>query len=69
MATPVTNKETLLQQLLLPKDQIRAFGVQQLALFGSFKLDTGICPESDVDLLVEFAPGQKTYDNFIELSF
>lgn len=69
MATPVTNKQTLLQQLLLHKDQIRSFGVQQLGLFGSFKQDNGIHPESDVDLLVEFAPGQKTYDNFMELSF
>jgi uncharacterized protein len=26
-------------------------------------------PESDIDLLVDFEKGQKTYDNFIELSF
>ena len=26
-------------------------------------------PDSDVDLLVEFAPGEKTFDAFMQLSF
>ena len=26
-------------------------------------------PDSDIDLLVEFQPEQKTFDNFIQLSF
>jgi uncharacterized protein len=69
MATPVTNKETLLEQLLQHKEKIRSFGVQQLGLFGSFKRNDAIHATSDVDLLVEFAPGEKTYDNFMELSF
>ena len=50
------------------QDQIRAFGVQRLGLFGSFvrgKQDD----QSDVDLLVEFSPGRKTYRSFVHLAF
>jgi len=35
-----------------------------LALFGSFARNTQRA-DSDVDLLVEFFPGRKTFDNFI----
>ena len=47
--------------------EIRALGVQRLALFGSVLRDEAR-PDSDVDLLVQFAPGQKTYDHFIALA-
>lgn len=47
--------------------EIRALGVQRLALFGSVLRDEA-GPDSDVDLLVQFAPGQKTYDRFIALA-
>lgn len=39
-----------------------------MSIFGSFisgKLDV----DSDVDLLVDFDPSQKSYDNFMDLSF
>jgi uncharacterized protein len=42
-------------------------GVRQLGLFGSFARGEQR-PDSDVDLLVEFAPGQKTFDNFMRLA-
>ena len=35
-----------------------------MALFGSFARNTQRA-DSDVDLLVEFFPGRKTFDNFI----
>jgi uncharacterized protein len=41
-------------------------GVRRLALFGSFQRDAAR-PESDVDVLVEFTPGEKSYDHFFEL--
>ena len=42
--------------------------MKKLGLFGSFvREEQGV--ESDVDLLVEFEPGKKTFDNFIQLSF
>ncbi len=46
---------------------IRALGVVRLALFGSV-LRSQARPDSDVDLLVEFAPGQKTFNHFEALA-
>ena len=46
---------------------MRALGVRRLALFGSFARDEGRA-ESDVDLLVEFAAGEKTFDHFVALA-
>jgi uncharacterized protein len=43
-------------------------GVARLGLFGSFVRDEQ-GSDSDVDLLVEFAPGQKNFDNFMALGF
>ena len=48
-------------QLAIPKTELAAFcrarGVRRLAIFGSaLRADFG--PESDIDVLVEFAPGR-----------
>jgi len=45
---------------------IKAAGVRRLGLFGSFVRNEQR-PESDVDILAEFEPGKKNYDNFIRL--
>lgn len=68
MRTVVQNKDTLLSMLIANKQAIRSFGVSRLGVFGSF-IDGTLRNNSDVDLLVEFNPIQKNYDNFIELSF
>jgi predicted nucleotidyltransferase len=68
MQNAVQNKQSLLSLLKANGQKIRSFGVLNLSLFGSFstgKLHT----DSDVDLLVEFDPQKKNYDNFIDLSF
>ena len=41
-------------------------GVKRLGLFGSFVRGQQNA-NSDVDLLVEFEPGKKTFDNFLQL--
>ncbi len=46
---------------------IRALGVIRLALFGSVLRDQAR-PDSDVDFLVQFAPGQKTFNHFEALA-
>jgi predicted nucleotidyltransferase len=64
----VRTKEDVLSIIERNREEIRALGVRKLGLFGSFaraEQDT----ESDIDLLVEFEPEKKTYDNFIRLSF
>ena len=50
------------------RDRIKSFGVNSLGIFGSFSKDT-VNETSDVDLLVEFIPEKKSFDNFMELSF
>lgn len=64
----VLTKRDILSIIQENQDKIRAFGVKKLGLFGSFVRGEQNA-ESDVDLLVEFEPEQKTFDNFIELSF
>ena len=68
MGIVVQNKQMLISALQQHGAAIKAFGVFKLGLFGSFANDT-THPGSDVDFLVEFMPGQKNYDNFMDLSF
>lgn len=47
---------------------IERFGVKKMGVFGSFaKGEERI--NSDVDILVEFKEGQKTFGNYMELKF
>ena len=45
---------------------IRRFGVKKIGLFGSYVRNEER-RGSDIDLLVEFERGKKTFDNYIEL--
>jgi hypothetical protein len=65
----VVDKASLFQKLRSHRIEIKSFGVKSIGVFGSFAKDAYISMESDVDLLVDFDPGKKTYDNFMELSF
>ena len=69
MDSIVSNRTDLLQRLSEHGPEIRTFGVSHLGLFGSFARDSKIDKESDVDFLVDFEQGKKTYDNFFDLSF
>ena len=44
------------------------YGVRKIGIFGSFARREEK-PVSDVDVLVDFKEGQKTFDNFMELKF
>lgn len=65
-ATPLTRKEAI-RRLQAAEPEIRALGVDRLALFGSV-LRNEARADSDVDLLVGFAPGRKSFDRFLALS-
>ena len=67
MAT-ATTKRDVLKTLQQNSARLQALGVKRLGLFGSFAREEQK-PASDIDLLVEFQPGKKTFDNFMELSF
>lgn len=61
------SKQDILDRLRSVEDQVRGLGVRRMSLFGSFVRDNP-GSDSDVDLLVEFQPGQKSFDNFMALS-
>jgi len=48
------------------RSEILALGVRRLAVFGSVQRNAARA-DSDVDVLVEFEPGQKTFDHFVAL--
>jgi predicted nucleotidyltransferase len=60
-------REAVLALVQQHDEQIRAFGVKRLGLFGSF-VRGDQDEESDVDVLVEFEPGRKTFDAFVHLA-
>lgn len=57
----------VLQLVAANGERIRGFGVERLRLFGSHVRDEARAT-SDVDFLVDFAPGRKTFDNLMGLS-
>lgn len=65
---PVETEIGILAVIQESEEQIRSFGVKRLGLFGSFA-HGGQDRDSDVDLLVEFETGRKTFDAFIQLAF
>jgi len=67
MPAPVLTLEQTAQRLSACEPEIRRLGVTRLALFGSV-LRGLPHPQSDVDFLVQFAPGAKSYDRFLALS-
>jgi len=50
------------------RKEIRDLGVKRYGLFGSLVREEST-EQSDIDILVEFEPGQKTFDNFMQLAF
>ena len=70
MTTHPLSKQDVLDLIESNRAKIRALGalgVRRLGLFGSF-VRGHQTPASDVDVLVEFDPAHKTYDNFIALA-
>jgi len=64
----VQTKEELSGLILSHRNEIEKFGVIRIGLFGSFIRGTQNS-ESDVDILVEFAPTKKNFRNFMNLIF
>jgi predicted nucleotidyltransferase len=64
----VLSRDAIFELLRDHRGRLHGFGVRRIGLFGSFVHGTP-GPESDVDILVEFQPELKNYDNFIHLAF
>ena len=64
----VQTKEQLLDLLRRNAPKLRGYGVARFGLFGSFARGQQT-DESDIDILIEFEEGRKSFDNFISLAF
>ena len=67
MAMSPLTRELTMERLVASEPEIRALGVERLALFGSV-LRGDARSDSDVDFLVQFSPGAKTFEHFLALS-
>ena len=68
MAEAVRTKDEIVDVIHRNQSQIQVLGVKRVGLFGSFVRGEQRV-DSDVDLLVEFEEGQRTFDHFMQLSF
>lgn len=50
------------------QQDIKKFGIKSIGLFGSYAINKQK-KESDIDLIVEFKKGKKTFDNYMDLKF
>jgi hypothetical protein len=67
MPAAIQSKSELISRIRDHRGEILSFAVARLALFGSFARGEP-CEESDVDFLVEFLEGGKTFRNFMNLA-
>ena len=68
MTERVRCKSDVVARLREHQSGMSEFGVRKIGVFGSFARDAATV-NSDVDVLVEFDPDRKTFDNFMNLSF
>ena len=68
MTEAVGTKDEIVDVIHQNQSQIRVLGVKRVGLFGSFVRGEQRV-DSDVDVLVQFEEGQRTFDHFIQLSF
>jgi len=64
----IERKRDLFVLLAKHQKQLKKFGVKRWGVFGSFARDQQNAG-SDVDILVEFESGKKSFDNFMHLAF
>lgn len=69
MKISAQTKSQVLSLLQEHQKDLHDFGVKRCGIFGSFVKDADIYQNSDVNILVAFEPDQKTFDNFMNLSF
>jgi len=64
---PAPDAEAVRTVLHGRRHRLRALGVRRIGVFGSVVRGEAR-PDSDLDLVVDFAPAQKTYDRFLALA-
>jgi uncharacterized protein len=68
MTEKITNKSDIIRLLKTNTRTIECYGAKRIGLFGSYQRNKQNI-KSDIDLLIEFQPGKKSFDNFINLVF
>jgi uncharacterized protein len=64
----IKTKQDILDVLDRNRSYLKGLGIKKIGLFGSF-VRGDQSSNSDIDLLVEFEPGRKSFDTFMDLSF
>jgi predicted nucleotidyltransferase len=64
----ILHKDNILQLLADNKQQLFAYGVNQIGLFGSYVRNEAT-NNSDIDLLVDLQKDKKTFKNFLSLNY
>ena len=59
-------KEEIIKKLEENRERIKGYGVRRIDLFGSYARGEER-QKSDIDILVEFEKGKKTFDNYMGL--
>jgi len=62
------HRDAILQILAANKQQLAAYGVNQIGLFGSYVRNEAT-ETSDIDLLVDIHKDKKTFNNFLSLNY
>ena len=63
-----TRKEIIEVLLKHKKELVEKYKIKKIGLFGSYVREEQT-KESDIDILVEFEEGYKTFDNYMDLKF
>jgi len=61
--------QEIIEFLQRNRNTLNRFGIKSIALFGSYVSGQANNNNSDIDLLVEFKEGEKTFDNYMDLKF
>jgi len=62
------NKKVIIKSIQDNLGEIKGYGIKRIGIFGSF-VRSAQDAKSDIDVLAEFYPNQKTFDNYMELKF
>lgn len=62
------NRDIILNELDRNKNRIMSYGVKEIGLFGSY-VKNEHTDNSDIDFLIEYESGKKSFDNYMDLKF
>jgi len=62
------NKKIIMRSIQDNLSEIKRYGIRRIGVFGSF-VRSSQNEKSDIDVLVEFYPERKSFDNYMDLKF